>query len=102
MILLPEQCRAARGLLNWTQAQLACSAGISRSTVRDFEGERHELHRGTEDRLIRALEAAGVALLPPGFEGPGVRLRCDRGASAASEAIPDQAERRTGGRAWGA
>lgn len=87
MILLPEQCRAARGLLNWTQAELACSAGISRSTVRDFEGERHELHRATEDRLIRALEAAGVALLPPGFEGPGVRLRCGGAAPAGPQRL---------------
>ncbi|MGE0774351.1 MAG: helix-turn-helix transcriptional regulator [Sphingomonadaceae bacterium] len=72
--MLPEQCRAARGLLNWTQAEMATLAGVSRSTVRDFEGCRHYLHRATEERLIRALEAAGVRLLPSSAEGPGVRL----------------------------
>src|SRR3546814_3804792 len=74
MILFPEQCRAARGLLNWTQAELAMFAGISRSTVRDFEGERHQLHRSTEALLISTLEKAGVRLLPPGREGAGARL----------------------------
>lgn len=83
VILLPEQCRAARGLLNWTQAALASIAGVSRSTVRDFEGERHELHRASELRLIQALEKAGVQLLPQQDEGPGVRLvRRVQGVSA--------------------
>jgi len=75
MILLPEQCRAARGLLNWTQAQLAEYAGVSRSTVRDFERGRHEPHRATEALLIRALERGGIRLLPAEREGPGVRMR---------------------------
>jgi DNA-binding XRE family transcriptional regulator len=61
-------------LLNWTQAELARSAGVSRITVRDFEGERHQLHRSTEAQLIRTLETAGVRLLPPDREGPGARL----------------------------
>jgi len=74
MLLFPEQCRAARGLLNWTQADLATFAGVSRSTVRDFEGERHQLHRSTEAQIIRTLEAGGVRLIAPGREGPGARL----------------------------
>ena len=75
MKLLPEQCRAARGLVHLTQEQLAKLAGVSRSTVRDFECHRHGLHSATETQLVRALEALGVRLLPPGAEGPGVRLR---------------------------
>lgn len=75
MELAPEQCRAARGLLNWTQEHLAERAGVSRSTVRDFERHRHLLHRGTESMLVRTLQEAGVMLLPPGEHGPGVRIR---------------------------
>jgi len=75
MDLLPEQCRAARGLLDWTQEQLAARAGVSRSTVRDFERHRHVLHRTTEGLLITTLYDAGVMLLPPGENGPGVRIR---------------------------
>ncbi|MDQ0348380.1 helix-turn-helix transcriptional regulator [Ancylobacter vacuolatus] len=75
MELAPEQCRAARGLLDWTQEHLAERAGVSRSTVRDFERHRHVLHRGTETLLVRTLQDAGVMLLPPGEHGPGVRIR---------------------------
>lgn len=75
MDLSPEQCRAARGLLDWTQDQLACGAGVSRSTVRDFESCRHGLQRSTEAQLVRTLEAAGIILLPADVNGPGVRLR---------------------------
>ena len=75
MNLLPEQCRAARGLLNWTQEQLASIAGVSRSTIKDFECHRHTLHRASEDSLVKALEEAGVQLLSSESEGPGVRLR---------------------------
>ena len=80
MILLPEQCRAARGLLDWTQEQLAERAGVARSTVRDFESRRHELHRATEELVIKALQQAGVILLPPDRHGPGVRFQVARKA----------------------
>lgn len=76
MNLLPEQCRAARGLLNWTQEHLATVAGVSRSTIKDFECNRHAIHRATETLLIRAFEQGGVRLIPAQGEGPGVRLTC--------------------------
>lgn len=75
MNLLPEQCRAARGLLNWTQEELATLAGISRSTIKDFECRRHTLHESTETALVHAFEQAGVRLLDADGEGPGVRLK---------------------------
>ena len=76
MHILPEQCRAARALLDWTQIELARRAGVSRSTVRDFEGGRHALSPASEARVVKVLEDAGVMLLPPGPPaGPGVQLR---------------------------
>ncbi|KQT47588.1 transcriptional regulator [Aureimonas sp. Leaf454] len=74
MILTPEQCRAARGLLDWTQEQLAQEAGVSRSTVRDFEKLRHHLNRASEQHLIEAFARAGVVLIPMDAGGLGVRL----------------------------
>jgi DNA-binding XRE family transcriptional regulator len=74
-ILLPAQCRGARGLLSWSQGELADRAGVSRSTVKDFETERHTLHHSTERLLIDALEAGGVALIAPDDAGAGVRLK---------------------------
>ncbi len=75
MNLCPEQCRAARALLNWTQEQLANLAGVSRSTVRDFECNRHELQRGSEALVVATLERAGIRFLHGSRDGPGVRLR---------------------------
>ena len=78
-LLCPSQCRAARGLLDWSQEDLAGRAGVSRSTVRDFETGRHELHGGTERLLMNALHDGGVLLIGSGqpvgdVAGPGVRL----------------------------
>ncbi|CEJ10647.1 hypothetical protein BN1110_00930 [bacterium YEK0313] len=75
MMLLPEQCRAARALLDWSQDRLAQAAEVSRSTVRGFEGGHHELHATSEAQIVAALEAAGICLLPDDADGPGVRLR---------------------------
>jgi len=70
----PAQCRAARGLLGWNQEELANQAGVSRSTVREFEAGHHELHRSTQTLLVQALEGAGVRLIDAGDQGCGVRL----------------------------
>ncbi|GES49022.1 helix-turn-helix domain-containing protein [Rhizobium sp. AG207R] len=61
MILTPALCRAARGFLDWTQTDLADRSGVSRSTIRDYEGNRHSLHRATEAQLRLALETGGIA-----------------------------------------
>jgi transcriptional regulator with XRE-family HTH domain len=73
--LLPATCRAARGLVDWTQADLARAAGVCRSTVREFEKGHHALQSASEAALVQALEAAGVELLRGGQGGPGVRLK---------------------------
>ena len=75
MPLTPEQCRAARALLDWTQDDLAGRAGVSRSTIRGFEGRQHELQRATAAAIRHALETGGVALLDSDAQGgPGARL----------------------------
>ena len=56
-LLIPQQCRAARGLLDWTQEELAERADVSRSTIRDFENGRHSLHPGTAAQVVEALES---------------------------------------------
>lgn len=72
MILSPALCRAARGLLDWTQSELAEHAAVSRSTIRDYEGKHHELHRATEAQLRLAFESGGVVFLE--VEGKGTCL----------------------------
>jgi DNA-binding transcriptional regulator YiaG len=59
----PEQCRAARGWLDWTQQELARRASVGLSTVRDFEkGERTPIPNNLA-AIRRAIENAGVRLV---------------------------------------
>ncbi|MCJ7995326.1 helix-turn-helix transcriptional regulator [Rhizobium cremeum] len=61
--LSPALCRAARGFLDWTQSELANRSGVSRGTIRDYEGERHSVHRATEAQLRLAFENGGIAFV---------------------------------------
>ena len=74
MIAAP-QCRAARGLLDWTQQDLADRAGVGIVTVRQFEGAVNRPRRATLEVIRRALESAGVVFIEANGGGPGVRLR---------------------------
>jgi transcriptional regulator with XRE-family HTH domain len=59
----PEQCRAARGWLGWTQQELARRAGVGLSTVRDFEnGDRTPIPNNLA-AIRRAIEEAGIKLV---------------------------------------
>ncbi len=76
----PAQVRAARGLLGWSQSQLAETSGVGLSTIRRMEGSDGPL-RGTAGnvwKVQQALEDAGVIFIDADDEGPGVRLRGDR------------------------
>jgi transcriptional regulator with XRE-family HTH domain len=71
----PAQSRAARGLLKWTQDDLAREASVSVVTVRNFENEKSAPQRATLDVMRRCLETAGVQFIPQNGGGPGVRLK---------------------------
>ena len=64
--LTPAACRAARGLLDWSQTELARRAGVSRLTVAAFESGRRKLTPNNRAALARALAEVGVRLLPAG------------------------------------
>jgi ribosome-binding protein aMBF1 (putative translation factor) len=61
-MLSPEQSRAARGWLDWSQEDLAKQANVSLSTVRDFEKGRRTPIPNNIDALQRAFEAHGIRL----------------------------------------
>jgi transcriptional regulator with XRE-family HTH domain len=69
------QCRAARGLLDWSQLELASKAGIGIVTVRQLEGGGHEPRRATLHVVRQCFENAGVEFIDENGGGPGVRLR---------------------------
>jgi len=74
-MIAPTQCRAARGLLAWSQQQLAAAARVGVVTVRRFEAGAAQPRNATLDVLQRAFEQAGVIFIDQNGEGPGVRLR---------------------------
>ena len=69
------QCRAARGLLAWSQLDLASAAGIGVVTVHQLEAGTSAPRRATLEVIKRAFEDAGVAFIDENGDGPGVRLR---------------------------
>jgi DNA-binding XRE family transcriptional regulator len=71
----PEQCRAARGLLAWSQQQLATEAGVGLVTIHQMESGSTQPRRATLAAIRRALEKAGVEFIDENGGGPGVRLR---------------------------
>jgi len=62
----PEQSRAARGWLDWSQAELAAKASVSLSTVRDFEKGRRVPIANNLTAMKAALEGAGIAFVDDG------------------------------------
>lgn len=73
-MLTPAQSRAARGLIEWSQEQLAQASHLGLSTIRDFEkGRRVPTHNNLE-AIRRALEVAGVVFIAENGGGAGVRL----------------------------
>ena len=71
------QLRAARGLLDWSQPQLAYAAGLSISTVKRAERDLGAgLSSNAYCKIESALMRAGIVfLMHDRGGGPGVRLR---------------------------
>lgn len=73
--MTPIQSRAARALLDWSQPRLAEAAGISHSTVIDYERARRDVSARAIRSIRLALENAGIIFL----DGDGVKLDRPRG-----------------------
>ena len=75
--LTPEQCRAARAWLGWSQQDLADKAPVALSTVKDFESGRRRPVRNNLAAMIKTFADAGIVFLPAspkqlgGLRGPG-------------------------------
>ena len=59
----PEQSRAARAWLDWSQDELAAKASVSLSTVRDFEKGRRVPIANNLTAMRAALEKAGISFV---------------------------------------
>jgi predicted transcriptional regulator len=74
-MITPEQSRAARGLLAWSQQELANKARVGIVTVHQLEAGTSQPRRATLDVIRRAFESAGVEFIDENGGGAGVRLR---------------------------
>ncbi len=96
MTLTAAQCRAARGFLGWSQADLGQRAKAAAKTIIDFERGARSPHPRTLEALAKALEDEGILFLGetemyllgvavrPGSEA-AKRLDTGGGASAAGD-----------------
>jgi transcriptional regulator with XRE-family HTH domain len=71
--MTPAQCRAARGLLDWTQVKLADASGLAVSAVVKFERSGRAAPEGAIQVMQFAFEAAGVEFT--NGDEPGLKLR---------------------------
>lgn len=60
-----EQCRAARGLLNWTQQELANQTGLSKTAINNFERGLAETKQVSLLLIKDAFEKGGVEFPTP-------------------------------------
>lgn len=75
MSLSAAQSRAARGLLDWSQTELASRSNLSESTIRDFEKGRRVPSPNNLAAVARAFEAAGLEFISENGGGAGIRFR---------------------------
>ncbi|MBL9002746.1 MAG: helix-turn-helix domain-containing protein [Myxococcales bacterium] len=73
MKILGKQVVAARGLLGWTQGQLASAADVAIDTVVSWERGEHHPRESTVRRVVEVIEARGVEFTNGG--APGVRFK---------------------------
>ena len=73
-MLAPEQSRAARAWLDWSQEDLAKRAHVALSTVRDFEKGRRVPIKNNLDAIRLSLEMAGVTLIFRGDTALGIQV----------------------------
>jgi transcriptional regulator with XRE-family HTH domain len=79
LLVTVEQLRAARGLLGWSQTELAARAGLSLPTVKRLEGGfGPRVSDEARMKLQRAIEAAGIDFIDENGGGLGVRFRTKR------------------------
>lgn len=73
-MLTPEQSRAGRGWLDWSQEDLAKRANVSLSTVRDFEKGRRSPIANNLAAIERALNAGGIVMVDRDGAAAGIEI----------------------------
>ena len=72
-MITPDECRAARGLLGWSQSALASRLSRNKSAVANFENFGRSAQT-IGPSLRRIFETAGIVFVPQSGGGADVRL----------------------------
>ena len=70
IVMSPEQVRAARNWLAWTQAELAEKAKVGLSTIKDYESGKRTPIPNNVLAITTALEEAGMKFTDETVGGP--------------------------------
>ena len=70
-----RQIRAARGLLGWSRSDLIDASGVSMSALLRLESAQADSRSSTLNKVIVALNAAGIEFINDGQNGVGVLAR---------------------------
>lgn len=68
--ITPDQLKAARALLGWSQADLAKKSGYSLPAINNIERGLYKAHSRTLDDIVQTFETNGIQFI----DGPGVRV----------------------------
>ncbi len=60
IIITPEQCKAARDLLKWSQKDLSEFSGVGTNTIATFEKGSRELRIGTLEKIIHIFQENSI------------------------------------------
>ena len=75
LIASPEQIRAARAMLGWSQQKLASESKVGRTTIFRIERGEDDANNASRAKLQTTLEENGIEFLPAnGDRGEGIRL----------------------------
>ncbi len=58
-----EQCRAARGLIGWTQQDLADASGLSKTAINNFEKEHSDIKAESLNAIRLAFESLDIEFI---------------------------------------
>lgn len=95
-----NQCRAARGLLDWTQQDLADASGLSKTAINNFEKGHSDIKNESLRAIRLAFESADIEFLEEdGLRRRSEKVRILKGNSAFGDLLDDIYEtlRKTGG-----
>jgi hypothetical protein len=74
-VLNAAQCRAARAMVDWSVERLSAAAAVDHTTIRFFEGRLRRPEESVLRRIRNAFERVGIAFIPDGDRGAGVRFK---------------------------